>query len=52
MVVESIFPERNLSYPPIVQVTFQVRNYPLEDAQLAGLEVEEVDFDPELRHTT
>jgi amino acid adenylation domain-containing protein len=46
MVVESIHPERNLSYPPIFQVTFQLRNYPLEDMQLAGLEVEEVDFDP------
>ena len=46
MVVESIHPQRNLSYPPIFQVTFQVRNYPLEDTQLAGLEVEEVDFDP------
>ena len=46
MVVESIHPERNLSYQPIVQVTFQVRNYPLEDTQLAGLAVEEVDFDP------
>jgi amino acid adenylation domain-containing protein len=46
MVVESIHPQRNLSYPPIFQVTFQVRNYPLEDMQLAGLEVEEVDFDP------
>ncbi len=45
MVVESIHPHRNLSYPPIFQVTFQVRNYPLEDTQLAGLEVEEVDFD-------
>jgi amino acid adenylation domain-containing protein len=48
MVVESIHPQRNLSYPPIFQVTFQVRNYPLEDTQLAGLEVEEVDFDPGL----
>ncbi len=46
MLVESIHPERNLSYQPIVQVTFQVRNYPLEDTQLAGLAVEEVDFDP------
>ena len=46
MVVESIHPQRNLSYPPIFQVTFQVRNYPLEDTRLAGLEVEEVDFDP------
>ena len=46
MVVESIHPQRNLSYPPIFQVTFQVRNYPVEDTQLAGLEVEEVDFDP------
>ena len=46
MLVESIRPERNLSYQPIVQVTFQVRNYPLEDTQLAGLAVEEVDFDP------
>ena len=45
-VVESFNPERNLSYPPIVQVTFQVRNYPLEDTRLEGLEVEEVDFDP------
>jgi len=46
MVVDSIHPQRNLSYPPIFQVTFQMRNYPLEDTQLAGLEVEEVDFDP------
>jgi amino acid adenylation domain-containing protein len=46
MIVESIQPQRNPSYPAIVQVTFQVRNYPLEDAQLAGLEVTEVDFDP------
>src|SRR5271170_2428759 len=45
MVVESIHPHRNLSYPPIFQLMFQVRNYPLEDTQLAGLEVEEVDFD-------
>ena len=45
MVVESIHPQRNLSYPPIFQVTFQVRNYPLEDTQVAGLEVEEIDFD-------
>ena len=48
MVVESIHLERNLSYPPIFQVTFQVRNYPIEDMQLAGLEVEEVDFDPNI----
>ncbi|HEV2171010.1 MAG TPA: amino acid adenylation domain-containing protein, partial [Candidatus Binatus sp.] len=46
MVVESIHPQRNLSYPPIFQVTFQARNYPLEETQLAGLEVEKVDFDP------
>ena len=46
MVVEATHPQRNVSYPPIFQVTFQVRNYPLEDTQLAGLEVEEVDFDP------
>ncbi len=46
MVVESINPQRNLSYSPIFQVTFQVRNYPLEDTRLAGLEVEEIDFDP------
>ncbi len=45
-VVESLHPERNLSYPPIVQVTFQVRNYPLEDSRLDGLQVEEIDFDP------
>ncbi len=45
-VVESFNPERNLSYPPIVQVTFQVRNYPLENTRLESLEVEEVDFDP------
>ncbi len=45
-VVESIHPERNLSYPPIVQVTFQIRNYPLEDTQLDSLQVEELDFDP------
>src|SRR5277367_2022786 len=45
-VVESLRPERNLSYPPIVQVTFQVRNYPLEATRLDGLEVEEIDFDP------
>ena len=45
-VVESLHPERNLSYPPIVQVTFQVRNYPLEDTRLDGLQVEELDFDP------
>ena len=44
--VESLHPERNLSYPPIVQVTFQVRNYPLEDTRLDGLQVEELDFDP------
>ena len=52
MMVESIHPQRNLSYPPIFQVTFQVRNYPLEDTQLAGLEVEEVDFDPGSRRST
>ena len=46
MIVESIQPQRNPSYPAIVQVTFQVRNYPLEDTQLGGLEVAEVDFDP------
>jgi len=45
-VVESLRPERNLSYPPIVQVTFQVRNYPLEATRLDGLQVEEIDFDP------
>jgi amino acid adenylation domain-containing protein len=45
-VVESLHPERNLSYPPIVQATFQVRNYPLEDTRLGRLEVEEIDFDP------
>ena len=31
MVIESIHPQRNLSYPPIFQDTFQVRNYPLTD---------------------
>ncbi|MGC2442180.1 amino acid adenylation domain-containing protein [Candidatus Binatus sp.] len=46
MIVEATHPQRSLSYPPIFQVTFQVRNYPFEDTQLAGLEVEEVDFDP------
>jgi len=45
-VVESLNPERNLSYPPIIQVTFQIRNYPLEDTRLGSLEVEEIDFDP------
>ena len=48
MVVDSIHPHRNLSYQPIFQVTFQVRNYPVEDTQLAGLEVEEVDFDSKI----
>jgi amino acid adenylation domain-containing protein len=45
-VVEALHPERNLSYPPIVQVTFQIRNYPLEDTRLDGLQIEELDFDP------
>jgi amino acid adenylation domain-containing protein len=45
-VVEALNPERNLSYPPIVQVMFQIRNYPLEDTSLDSLQVEEVDFDP------
>ncbi|MBI5086018.1 MAG: amino acid adenylation domain-containing protein [Acidobacteria bacterium] len=36
--------QRNLSHPPLVQVTFQLRNVPLERAGLPGCEVEELAY--------
>jgi amino acid adenylation domain-containing protein len=44
-VVEVLHPQRNLSYAPIFQTTFQLRNYPLEGTKFAGINVEKVDFD-------
>jgi len=44
-VVEVVHPQRSLSYTPVFQTTFQLRNYPLEEAKFAGIEVEKIDFD-------
>jgi amino acid adenylation domain-containing protein len=45
MLVEALGTERSLSHAPLFQVMFQTRNYPRYDAELAGLEVTEIDVD-------
>jgi amino acid adenylation domain-containing protein len=44
--VEIARPERSLSYTPLFQVMFQLRNFPEIVYQLAGLESEPITFDP------
>ena len=45
-VVEALHPQRNLSYAPVFQTTFQLRNYPLKEMRFAGLSVEKLDLQP------
>jgi amino acid adenylation domain-containing protein len=45
-VVEALHPQRNPSYAPVFQTTFQLRNYPLKEMRFAGLSVEELDLQP------
>ena len=44
--VEMLQPERNLSYSPVFQVMFSLRNLHAEVPPLGGLKVEEIDCDP------
>jgi len=43
--VEELQPDRDLSRSPLVQVTFQVRNFSEEPVRLPGLDIEEFEFD-------
>ena len=44
--VEMLQPERNLSYSPVFQMMFSLRNLHAEVPPLGGLKVEEIDCDP------
>ena len=46
--VELLKLPRSLSYPPLVQVMFQLRNVPVDRSGLAGCDVEYLEFDPRL----
>ncbi|MBT5230033.1 MAG: AMP-binding protein, partial [Methylococcales bacterium] len=45
LLVETLQPERNLSYPPIAQVGFALQNVPTADLTLPGVEVEPLKLD-------
>jgi amino acid adenylation domain-containing protein len=44
--IEVLQPRRSLSYTPLFQVFFQLRNFPEAKPRLAGLDVTELRFDP------
>ena len=44
-IVEELRPERDASHNPLFQVMFQLRNMPVEAAQLSDLTMDELDFD-------
>lgn len=46
--VEALEPARSLSYSPLFQVMFQLRNLPFESVRLPGLQIEPVEFDPKV----
>jgi amino acid adenylation domain-containing protein len=44
-VIEVVQPQRSLSYSPLFQVLFQLRNFPEISARLDGVEVSKLEFD-------
>jgi amino acid adenylation domain-containing protein len=44
--IEALQPPRSLSYSPLFQVLFQLRNFPEIETRLEGLDVRDVAFDP------